>query len=662
MTRFFFPIWAAALALAVAQAKPLIPTPTEEWVLQQLTNGFPADLADTNCAACSNRLLRAEFLHELFTTQEHPVPALGVQIANAVVPFRLDLQNAHILHEVRLTNCVFLEDVVLTGCELEKGLVCQACYFASTLNGAELVTKKSINLSASGILTWLTATNVPPIGAALSNLVSYVPGAADRALPEAVWTQLTNNGVWVTKEARILKLGEDNRLWLIRDTNLPAAFTLSGVTSKAGITFWKVQRPTFVAGEMDFRMAGTGGSFSADGAVFSGTAHLESIKVGGTLWLDHAVFLSGARLGHASVGDDFSLAEGRFLDPVNAANFYHLAVGGLAKLDGTRFSGPVNFIQTSIKGNFQAHRTEFLHTNDLSADPDNEFHHNADFGSLQVDGFAFFLGTRFDGEVSFRNARFSNLYLDEVSWPTNLPRKNVVRLEWMRFERIRATSDFNTAENNRSDLQWQTNHMQTWHNLRTVLAERSPYIADVYEGLEKFFQNEGQTKLAKEVFIESKQQERRKILNAQLRTSPWRDKLKCFFLWIWNWIFQLLVGYGRHPERALIYSSIFVAVGCAVFRRGQMGPVKDWPATDMDAATAWWDRFLAFCRVRSEDYTYYAFWYSLDMFVPFIELHANEGWQPKPKSRLAWNYLVLHRIAGAILIPIGFAAFSGILK
>ena len=37
-------------------------------------------------------------------------------------------------------------------------------------------------------------------------------------------------------------------------------------------------------------------------------------------------------------------------------------------------------------------------------------------------------------------------------------------------------------------------------------------------------------------------------------------------------------------------------------------------------------------------------------------------WSPNPERRFAWNYRVLHRIAGGILIPIGFAAFSGIIK
>jgi hypothetical protein len=74
-------------------------------------------------------------------------------------------------------------------------------------------------------------------------------------------------------------------------------------------------------------------------------------------------------------------------------------------------------------------------------------------------------------------------------------------------------------------------------------------------------------------------------------------------------------------------------------------------------ATSGWTRTFHW-----KDSTYHAFWYSLDQFVPLIDFEVNDHWLPRPESRLAWNYLLFHRIAGAILIPVGFAAFSGIIK
>ncbi len=53
---------------------------------------------------------------------------------------------------------------------------------------------------------------------------------------------------------------------------------------------------------------------------------------------------------------------------------------------------------------------------------------------------------------------------------------------------------------------------------------------------------------------------------------------------------------------------------------------------------------------------------SLDQFVPLVDLKASDEWTPDPLHRFAWHYLVVHKIAGAILIPIALAALGGIVK
>ncbi len=60
--------------------------------------------------------------------------------------------------------------------------------------------------------------------------------------------------------------------------------------------------------------------------------------------------------------------------------------------------------------------------------------------------------------------------------------------------------------------------------------------------------------------------------------------------------------------------------------------------------------------------SYNALWYSLDLFLPLIDLQAASAWQPKQDRRFARNYMRVHRIFGWILIPVGLAAFTGIIK
>lgn len=66
--------------------------------------------------------------------------------------------------------------------------------------------------------------------------------------------------------------------------------------------------------------------------------------------------------------------------------------------------------------------------------------------------------------------------------------------------------------------------------------------------------------------------------------------------------------------------------------------------------------------LRSKSPNYHAFWYSLDQFVPLVDLKASDEWSPDPLHRFAWHYLVIHKIVGAILVPIGLAALGGVVN
>ena len=59
---------------------------------------------------------------------------------------------------------------------------------------------------------------------------------------------------------------------------------------------------------------------------------------------------------------------------------------------------------------------------------------------------------------------------------------------------------------------------------------------------------------------------------------------------------------------------------------------------------------------------YSAFLYSLDVFAPIIDLKAKSRWVPKSHKGAIWVYFVIHTIAGLLLVPIGLAAVTGILK
>ena len=59
---------------------------------------------------------------------------------------------------------------------------------------------------------------------------------------------------------------------------------------------------------------------------------------------------------------------------------------------------------------------------------------------------------------------------------------------------------------------------------------------------------------------------------------------------------------------------------------------------------------------------YNPLWYSLDLFLPFIDLQAAGVWMPRQDSWLRRHYARVHTILGWVLIPIGLAAITGIIK
>jgi hypothetical protein len=158
------------------------------------------------------------------------------------------------------------------------------------------------------------------------------------------------------------------------------------------------------------------------------------------------------------------------------------------------------------------------------------------------------------------------------------------------------------------------------------LIGQAPYSAESYTRLEDYYRAHAEPGLADNVFFQMKKRERER--------PP-------FFRRLWSWGLYLLVGYGRRPQYALAFSIIVILFGSLVFRdRRSVVPRKP---EDLSQA-------------------YNPLWYSFDLLTPFIDLHQADAWMPRQDWRFGCNYAHLHRIIGRILVPIGLAAISGIMK
>lgn len=161
------------------------------------------------------------------------------------------------------------------------------------------------------------------------------------------------------------------------------------------------------------------------------------------------------------------------------------------------------------------------------------------------------------------------------------------------------------------------------------MVNKSTYSPDAYTNLETFFKQQGQKKLADNIYITMKQRERAEMLK-------WYSAG-----WWWNLFLDKFVQYGRKPDWAFYWIIPAVAFGCVIFWKGNgMEPVK----------------------LEDNNRHYSPFWYSLGLFTPFIDLGPASVWQPTKERWFARNYAQVHKILGWLLIPIALAAITGIIK
>jgi hypothetical protein len=102
----------------------------------------------------------------------------------------------------------------------------------------------------------------------------------------------------------------------------------------------------------------------------------------------------------------------------------------------------------------------------------------------------------------------------------------------------------------------------------------------------------------------------------------------------------LLVGYGRRPWEAGIFCAFLIALGCVLFSPKKM-------------------------ELQKPEHTprvYSRFWYSLALFVPFVDLQGDKIWKPKANQTFLRNYMRVHILLGWILVPLVLAAVTGLIK
>jgi hypothetical protein len=187
--------------------------------------------------------------------------------------------------------------------------------------------------------------------------------------------------------------------------------------------------------------------------------------------------------------------------------------------------------------------------------------------------------------------------------------------------------------------------------LRWLSRQAPGYRPQPYEELARVLTSDGDTGGATEVMIAQRRAQR------EFGDLGRLDRM-------WNLLLQITIGYGYRPLRALWWILGFVLLGTALFGAGYR--MRFIAPTEADA----YGKFAETGSAPGHYPPFNAFVYSLENFLPVVDLHQGEYWWPNsnhrdsgtiPASLLRW-YLWLHILAGWTLTPLLFAGLSGLIR
>jgi hypothetical protein len=241
-------------------------------------------------------------------------------------------------------------------------------------------------------------------------------------------------------------------------------------------------------------------------------------------------------------------------------------------------------------------------------------------------------------QLDLADARGVELWDDQSSWPA----AGNLMVNGFQYDGFGADSPLDAS----SRLRWLARQPRGFH-------------AQPYAELAKALTAAGETDDAIEVEIAQRVAQRRE---GGLR---WPERA-------WNALLQYTIGYGFVPLRALWWIAGFVMVGAVLFRWGYrmrlVSPTEE----------AAYQSFMHSGATPPHYPRFNAFVYSLENFLPVVDLHQGEYWRPNlphdgaapPYSKgakhsragvlLRW-YLWLHILAGWILTPLLAAGLSGLI-
>ncbi|MCK4626838.1 MAG: hypothetical protein KAV00_16120 [Phycisphaerae bacterium] len=354
----------------------------------------------------------------------------------------------------------------------------------------------------------------------------------------------------------------------------------------------------------------------------------DGVEIGGSVFLNKGFHATGeVRLSGAKIRGQLSCRGGWFENENGDALIAdEVEIGGGVFLNkGFRTTGEVRLLGAKITGDLSCRGGRFENENGDALSTERA----KIGGRLFLDG-----GFRITGQLNLIDARVGVLLdsEDKKYWP------EAGNLRIGGFEYGAITSGSPTDAKTRKE----------W------LERQYPKDAKRENNL---FRPQPYEQLAKVLRLAGHKGESRKILLAGEDARRKYSRMNWLRRFV-HWLFKWSVGYGYRLWLALIWLAVFVGIGTTIYwdgpARGLIEPAKERVYLDKD--------YKETGQLPKEYPKFCAPIYSLDCFIPLVDLHQEDYWHPSPHCRWKWplwGYLWFHIIAGWLLT---YAVVAGITK
>jgi len=639
-------------------------TPAEQRLLARVADGEEADFSapdegqndPTQGAAWGpERTIRAAFLHWLCTDAQAAacVPPKGIRIRGARIEGPLDFEGARLLHRLSLIRCAIPEGILLTDARARRidlsGSYIRGLHADGLAVEGDLVLSGLICAGEVRLLGARIGGNLECTGARLENPNGNALSADGMTVEGGVFL---DEGFHATGEVRLPRtriLGELRCRGARLENPNENALSAAGMTVEGNVF---LDEGFHAIGAVRLRGARIQGQLSCRGARLenpNGDALVANrMTVGGSVFLDREFHATGAvRLPGARIQGQLSCRGARLENPNGDALVAdRMTVGGSVFLDrGFHATGAVRLVGARVGGRLSCTgaRLENSNGNALNADEMTVE------GSVFLDQKFYAIGTvrlaraRIQGALVCTEARFENpngialnleharlgvIEDDEGSWP----QRGRLRIDGLEYEGFAGDQ---TPTDARRRLEW----------LRRQLPDFRP---QPYDQLARVFRRMGREADAVEVLI-AKQEDL--IRHGKL---SWWGRLT-------RRILGITIGHGYRSGRALLWSLAFVIAGALIFgwanARGLMAPSSPEILTD--------PLYRAGGTIPPDYPRFEALFYSLDAFLPIVDLHQESFWLPdagKPFGALVRIYLWIHIAAGWFLSTLFVSGVTGLVR